>query len=231
MSDDNNKQQQQQQQHDGESMLLAFFGGSLFTARDLIGNLYLVEALIKASNGKYRFYVAQNECDQKVTHKLIKDRDTAGLMRSQVAIFNFDGVELDSGTVVEFIQAKTLDIPCVVFRTDIRGGSGEEAIDEKRNKWNLMLSFYPRTKIIYMSAIVDYQAQAYKKVQHLGDTVQNAHDVAQAYSEYMAKILIEAMDEVLETPPLIDREEKRKLKEQCMRLWGIDGPTEETLAL
>ena len=53
-----------------------------------------------------------------------------GLMRSDVAMFAFDGIELDSGTVVEFMAAKMLDIPSVVYRSDFRGGSGEEAIDE-----------------------------------------------------------------------------------------------------
>jgi len=199
----------------------AFFGSELFNSRDLIGNLYLVEALKKASHNRYTFYLAQRECDQNVTHKTIKDQDTRGLINSQIALFAFDGVELDSGTVVEFMQAKTLDIPAVIYRTDFRGGSGEEAIDEKRNKWNLMVSFYPRTKILYMSGIVEYQ-KVYDRVH--GDTV-SAQVVAQAYSDYMATILVEAMDEMMMSPRIIeDESERRKLKETCMKLWGIDNP-------
>ena len=79
-----------------------------------------------------------------------------GLMRSDVAMFAFDGIELDSGTVVEFMAAKMLDVPAVVYRSDFRGGSGEEAIDEESNRWNLMVSFYPRTKVIYFNAMVEY---------------------------------------------------------------------------
>ena len=60
------------------------------------------------------------------------------LMNSEVAIFAFDGVELDSGTLVEFMLAKQLDIPAVVYRTDFRGGSGEQSNDAGNNKWNLM---------------------------------------------------------------------------------------------
>ena len=80
-----------------------------------------------------------------------------GLINSDVALFSFDGVELDSGTVVEFMIAKMLDIPSVVYRTDFRGGSGEEAIDQHEYKWNLMVSFYPRTKVIQMNGMVVYQ--------------------------------------------------------------------------
>ena len=154
------------------------------------------EALKKVSDGKYNFFLAQNKVQQKVTHKIIKDQDMMGLMESEVAIFAFDGVELDSGTVVEFMQAKQLDIPAVVYRTDFRGGSGEEAIDEKSNKWNLMVSFYPRTKVIYMNAMHEYQ-KLY--IQLNGDNVP-AQVIAQAYSEYMAKKIVDAMDEVMLTP-------------------------------
>ena len=81
------------------------------------------------------------------------------LMNSEVAIFAFDGVELDSGTLVEFMLAKQLDIPAVVYRTDFRGGSGEQSNDAGNNKWNLMVQFYPRTKIIYIHAMIEYQKQ------------------------------------------------------------------------
>lgn len=196
----------------------AFFGSELFNSRDLIGNLYLVEALEKVTNGKYKFYLAQHQCEQKVTHKIIKDKDTRGLMESQVAVFAFDGVELDSGTVVEFMQAKALDIPAVVYRTDFRGGSGEEAIDDKCNKWNLMVSFYPRTKIIYRNGVVDYRK--YYKMKNMQNL--SVHDIAQAYSEYMATIIAEAMEEVMESPPLLNTKEREKLNEQYVKLWGVD---------
>ena len=200
----------------------AFYGGELFNTRDLVGNLFLLDALRRLSGGKYDFYVAQEQCDQNVTHKIIKDKDTVGLVESEVALFAFEGVELDSGTVVEFMQAKTLDIPAVVYRSDIRGGSGEEAIDDRRNRWNLMCSFYPRVRTVYLSAIVDYQ-EVYRQAN--GDNVP-ANTVAQAYSEYIARILLEAMDEVMASPPILNQESKETLKRQCLELWGVDTPKE-----
>ena len=50
---------------------------------------------------------------------------------------------LDSGTVVEFVYAKLLDIPAVILRTDFRGGGDQ---DTDGDAWNLMVSFYPRTR-------------------------------------------------------------------------------------
>ena len=196
----------------------AFFGGELFSSKHLIGNLCLAEALEKVSNGKYKFYLAQNECDQEVTHKAIKDKNSIALSESEVAIFAFEGVEIDSGTVVEFLQAKTLDVPSVVYRTDFRGGSGEAGIDEKRNAWNLMVSFYPRTKIVYMYSILDYRSVYLNAKGEL----EPAQKVANAYSEYMANIIANAMDEVMASPPLLAPAEKEKLRSQCLMLWGID---------
>ena len=89
------------------------------------------------SDEKYNFFLAQNRMKQKYTNKYIKDQDMMTLMNSEVAIFAFDSV--DSGTVVEFMLAKQLDIPAVIVRTDFRGGSGEESNDAGNNKWNLMV--------------------------------------------------------------------------------------------
>ena len=158
----------------------------------MIGNIFLAESLEKLSGGKYeKFFLAQNKVQQNVTHKIIKDQDLLGLVNSDVALFAFDGVELDSGTVVEFMAAKMLDKPSVVYRTDFRGGSGEEAIDEHSNKWNLMVSFYPRTKIVYLNAMCEYQ-----KV-YVANPGAPAAEIARLYSEEIARRLIAAMDEVL----------------------------------
>ena len=146
-----------------------------------------------------------------------------GLMESEVAIFAFDGVELDSGTVVEFMVAKQLDIPSVVYRTDFRGGSGEQEFRlEKGNKWNLMASFYPRTKYLYMNAMMNYQ----KTYTELNGKTASAQKIVQAYSEGMAKTLTEAMDEIMATPPLYGPAERQKLKEQCIPMFGIEAPEE-----
>ena len=134
-----------------------------------------------------------------------------GLMESEVAVFAFDGVELDSGTVVEFMFAKFLDIPSVVYRTDFRGGSGEEATEkgDSINRWNLMVSYYPRTKIIYMNGMVEYQKVYTEKN---GETA-DAAEVCEAYCDHIASKIMEGIDEVRATPPLVSEAEKVQLKE------------------
>lgn len=196
-------------------------------SKDLIGNLFLAEACKNVSGGKYEFFLAQNKQQIQVSPKHIKDQDLMGLFESKVAIFAFDGVELDSGTVVEFMQAKALDIPSVVYRTDFRGGSGEQSTDmredkedEEDNKWNLMVSNYPRTKVIYMNAMAHYQ-RVYREVN--GGAV-DATTVTKAYCESMAQTLCQAMDEVMATPVLLDEEEKQTMMEQSIKLMGINAP-------
>ena len=125
-----------------------------------------------------------------------------GLINSDVALFSFDGVELDSGTVVEFMIAKMLDIPSVVYRTDFRGGSGEEAIDQHEYKWNLMVSFYPRTKVIQMNGMVVYQEVM---TAHPNASVE---ELSRLYAERIATELFHDMEEVMKTEPLITAEEK-----------------------
>ena len=73
-----------------------------------------------------------------------------------MALFNFDGSDLDSGTVVEFVYAKLLDIPAVILRTDFRGGGDQ---DTDGDAWNLMASFYPRTRNVTLNAMAWYQEE------------------------------------------------------------------------
>ena len=48
------------------------------------------------------------------------------MIECDLALFNFDGTELDSGTVVEFILAKFLDVPSVIMRSDLRSSTEKE---------------------------------------------------------------------------------------------------------
>ncbi len=50
----------------------------------------------------------------------IRNQDLKHVMTCDVALFNFDGTDLDSGTVVEYMFAKMLDIPSLIIRSDLR---------------------------------------------------------------------------------------------------------------
>jgi len=82
----------------------------------------------------------------------IGDKDIVTLIGCDLALFNFDGPELDSGTVSEFMFAKFADIPSLLLRTDFRRG-GDQGIDP----WNLMMSFYPRTRTLCLNSMEIYK--------------------------------------------------------------------------
>ena len=132
-----------------------YFAGALFCHKELIGNHLLAEAIRNRSNGNYIANLPQKEENQLRPSPLeIRDNDFRLLLESQLALFNFDGTELDSGTVVEFMAARFLQIPCVLFRTDFRSAGDQNADGEA---WNLMCSGYPRTKVRFIGAMESYQ--------------------------------------------------------------------------
>lgn len=194
--------------------LKVYFAGDIFTQKDLIGNLQLSRAIEKLSKNKYKCFMAQNRLQQTVLHKTIKRQDLQGVFNSDITLFAFDGSELDSGTVVEFMAAKFLDKPAVVYRTDFRGGTGQKTAEDN-NKWNLMVSFYPRTKVVYINSMIEYQ-KFYKKYKN-----KSVNFVTQKYSEYIAKHLIEKMDSVLLEPKLLDKSGYRVVRGNYQRLMGI----------
>ena len=82
----------------------------------------------------------------------IHDKEIVTLSGCDLALFNFDGPELDSGTVVEFMFAKFADIPSLLLRTDFR-----RAGDQGEDPWNLMMSFYPRTRTLCLNSMEIYK--------------------------------------------------------------------------
>ena len=88
-----------------------YFAGELFTHKDLAGNAMLAEAIYARSGGGFRCALPQNFEQRKSRPKGIRDEDILNLLECDLALFNYDGQELDSGTVVEFMFAKFADIP------------------------------------------------------------------------------------------------------------------------
>src|SRR3954471_3430567 len=117
-----------------------YFAGELFSLKHLIGNAWLAEAIYEKSHGKYRCLLPQDLIPPGRTGRSIRDQDLRALIACDLALFNYDGPDLDSGTVVEFMYAKFADIPSVLLRSDIRNAG-----DFRNEPWNLMSSYYPRT--------------------------------------------------------------------------------------
>ncbi len=130
-----------------------YFAGSLFSHKDLIGNHLLAKAIEARSHGRFHALLPQDgpECSDKPLE--VRDDDFALILRSDLALFNFDGDDVDSGTAAEFVAARVLDLPCVLLRTDFRPAGFPNA---DGFPWNLMMSAWPRTVSLWKSVLPDY---------------------------------------------------------------------------
>lgn len=168
-----------------------YFAGDLFNHKDLIGNAVLASYIEHVSEGRYVCVLPQDLEQTSERAVDIRNQDLQQVMACDLGIFNFDGSDLDSGTVVEFMFAKFLDIPAVILRSDFRA-SGDQQKDG--DAWNLMCSFYPRTAIVQFNAMVWYQ-EAQARAETWYDVVQHLYTRA-------ATVLIDQLDAVRREPPL-----------------------------
>src|SRR6202023_480031 len=133
-------------------MVSVYFAGELFSLKHLVGNAALADAIAKLSGGRFACVLPQTLEDRAMIAHEIRDQDIVALAGCDLAVFNFDGPELDSGTVAEFMLAKFADIPSLLLRTDFRRG-GDQGVDP----WNLMMSFYPRTRTLCLNSMEIYK--------------------------------------------------------------------------
>ncbi|MBT4264925.1 MAG: hypothetical protein HN580_15590 [Deltaproteobacteria bacterium] len=168
-----------------------YFAGDLFDHKDLIGNSILQSHIEKISEGRYLCRLPQ-DLGEDIDPQSIRNRNYKEIFESDLALFNFDGNELDSGTVAEFIFAKFLDVPSVIFRSDFRS-SGDQG--SSGDDWNLMLSFFPRTRSFQYNSMAWYKES---KAAHQTDEA-----VIQEIYTKLATSLIQTLDEVRQEPPLM----------------------------
>lgn len=170
-----------------------YFAGDIFDHKHLVGNALLADQIDRQSNGKYHCVLPQDyeqSHDRVVT---IRNQDLRMVIESDLGLFNFDGPDLDSGTVVEFVVAKQLDIPSVILRSDFR-----LAGDQSRHgdNWNLMCSGYPRTETLQVNAMQIYQEAS-------GENLMQRLDAM--YSS-LAQRLITALDKARAQTPIGEAE-------------------------
>lgn len=177
----------------GQKMTAAYtiyFAGELFDHKHLLGNALLASHIERLSDGRYRCVLPQ-DLEQTGTRAVdIRNQDLIGVATCDLALFNFDGPDLDSGTVVEFVYTKLLDIPAVILRTDFRGGGDQ---DTDGDAWNLMASFYPRTRNVTLNAMAWYQEARRES--------NTAEDAGARYCARIAETVINALDAVRAEPP------------------------------
>lgn len=131
-----------------------YFAGDLFDHKHLIGNHLLADFIHQHSEKVIECVLPQQFEPPTGRSVAIRDLDLKLVLDCDVALFNFDGTDLDSGTVVEFMLAKMLDIPCVILRTDIRL-AGDQS--DEGDPWNLMVSGYPRSQVLKVNALALYR--------------------------------------------------------------------------
>ena len=170
-----------------------FHAGALFNLKELAGNALMAQAILQESEGRYRAVLPQDlELTREKTTSL-RDADLMALLDADVALFHFDGSDLDSGTVVEFMVAKFADIPSVLLRTDFR-----RAGDSHGDAWNLMLSDYPRTRQVIVHAMELYHQQR--------NPEQALENAAERATHETARQVIAAFDEVSKIPAVLPAE-------------------------
>jgi nucleoside 2-deoxyribosyltransferase len=185
-----------------------YFAGELFSLKHLLGNAVLAEQIHLESQSRYKCVVPQDIEQRETTPTAIRDQDLLQVVSCDVGLFHFDGPELDSGTVVEFVISKMLDIPSVIIRTDFRLGG-----DSKLDPWNLMCSGYPRTKVLLIDAMASYQ----KQLRAEGISPTNA---AHEASRHFARDVVTALDEVRAMPPRLSGEARDTVYEWMRHLPG-----------
>ncbi len=112
-----------------------YFAGHLFDHKDLAGNALLGAQIDDASAGRFKCVLPQDLEQRDIGPMGIRDQDLNAVVECDLALFNFDGSELGSGAVVEYMYGKMLDIPTVILRTDFRHGATSDPTPIPGTSW------------------------------------------------------------------------------------------------
>jgi nucleoside 2-deoxyribosyltransferase len=198
-----------------------YLAGELFDLKHLIGNAYLAESIYDRSHGRYLCRLPQDFEPRGRGPLAVRDQDIRALVSCDLALFNFDGTDLDSGTVVEFMIAKFADIPSVILRSDVRaGGDGSDP-------WNLMASNYPRTVTVRFPSLASYRSIRGRGRAPQDDVVrlagQHASADAQLMCERVADACVRAFDKVSKMEPVMEKYTREEVYHWLAKMPGLRG--------
>jgi len=197
-----------------------FFAGELFDLKHLIGNAYLAEAIYEKSHGRYLCALPQDFDARGTAPRAVRDHHLRSVIGCDLALFCFDGTDLDSGTVVEFMMAKFADIPAVVLRSDRRRDSG-------RSAWNLMANFFPRTIVLTLDGPGAYKRILKQRNRKLDEVIrlagQHSSADAQRTCDEVAAAVVRALDRVQGQPPVMPRHLREEVYHWLPLLPGLRG--------
>lgn len=133
-----------------------YAAGNIFAQHDLATNVFIKDSVWRQSQGKFELILPQSkelrELDRPDLAAYIRNADLAQVVKADICLARFDGLELDAGTVIEFMLAKFLGKPAVIWRCDSRRLEGVE-LDEP---YNLMVKNWPRTVEIQFNSLYYY---------------------------------------------------------------------------
>ncbi len=180
-----------------------YLGGELFSLKHLIGNAWLAEAIYEKSHGRFRCVMPQDFVPPGKRGRAIRDLNFRVLAQCDLAILNFDGTDLDSGAVAEFMMAKFADIPSVLVRSDVRHTGG----GSRAEPWSLMASGFPRTATVLVPSLDQYRGRMHR---HRTDDVvrlagQHGSAAAQMVCEQTASLCVRALERMLATDPTLPK--------------------------
>jgi nucleoside 2-deoxyribosyltransferase len=201
--------------------LNVFFAGELFNLKHLIGNAYLAEAIYEKSHGRYLCVLPQDFDPRGTVPRAIRDHHIRALVGCDLALFSFDGPDLDSGTLAEFMIAKFADIPSVILRSDRRGaGAGV-------SQWNPMANYYPRTAVVSLDGLGAYKAILKKRHRKLDEVIrlagQHSSADAQRMCDDIAAALVRALDRVRDVEPVMPRHLREEVYTWLTLMPGLRG--------
>lgn len=154
-----------------------YSAGGLFTQHELTTNVLIKKAVWERSQGKFELVLPQSKeprhMDRADIAAYIRNTDLLQVIKADMILARFDSVELDTGTVVEYMMAKFLGKPTVILRCDSR----RLACDHMDEPYNLMVKNWPRTVEIHIDSLAQYSR-----------VIQNVRDTHGRANTYEAKI-------------------------------------------
>jgi hypothetical protein len=202
-----------------------YLSSELYTLTHLLGNAYLAEAIYERSHGRYLCQLPQDREPRVVRPRAVRDHDIRMLLSCDLALFAFDGADIDSSVAVEFMLAKFADIPAVLARSDLRvGGDGP-------NSWSLMASYYPRTANVILHGYSAYQLHSRRRTRR-GDedlrlAAQRSSADAQRVCDTMAAACVRALDKVRAIEPVMPRHLREEVFHWLASMPGLGGKKKE----
>ena len=186
-----------------ENKYTVYAAGGIFTQHDLATNVFIKDSVWKLSNGKFELVLPQSkelrELDRPDIAAYIRNVDLLQVVKSDLFIARFDGLELDAGTIIEFMLARFLGKPTVILRCDSRRLGGE-SLDEP---YNLMVKNWPRTTEAHYDSLIKFTGGFAEEWKMLGNvstfqsTIKAELKTVMRGIDELAQIIIGGLETVL----------------------------------